>query len=93
MLIVHRLANGRDRQRVKQAAAELNLFAMRLLLGLVPGEAIFMSVDFPAPVSVRARKPTYPPESDGPQYLTGWKRKIHRLLHKSGVAFHLSDGL
>jgi DNA helicase HerA-like ATPase len=78
MLIVHRLADGRDRQRVEQAAAELDLSAMRLLPGLVPGEAIFMGVDFPVPVSVRVRRPKYPPESDGPQYLTGWKRKIQQ---------------
>ena len=75
MLIAHRLADGRDRQRVEQAAAELDLSAMRLLPGLVPGEAIFMGVDFPVPVSVRVRKPPHPPESDGPQYLTGWKPK------------------
>ncbi|WP_164207056.1 ATP-binding protein [[Micrococcus luteus] ATCC 49442] len=73
MLIVHRLADGRDRQRVEQAAAELDLSAMKLLPGLVPGEAIFMGVDFPVPVSVRVRKPKFPPESDGPQYSTGWR--------------------
>src|SRR5262249_13356679 len=41
--IVHRLADGRDRgdrQRVEQAAAELDHSATRLLPGLVPGEAI-----------------------------------------------------
>ena len=74
MLIVHRLADGRDRHRVEQAAAELDLSAMKLLPGLVPGEAIFMGVDFPVPVSVQVRKPKFPPESDGPQYSTGWKR-------------------
>lgn len=73
MLIVHRLADGRDRQRVEQAAAELDLSAMKLLPGLVPGEAIFMGVDFPVPLSVRVRRPSYPPESDGPQYECGWK--------------------
>lgn len=74
MLVVHRLADGRDRQRVEQAAAELDLSAMKLLPGLVPGEAIFMGVDFPVPVSVRVRKPKFPPESDGPQYSSGWKQ-------------------
>lgn len=48
---------------------------MRLLPGLVPGEAIFMGVDFPVPVSVRVRRPKHPPESDGPQYATGWRIK------------------
>jgi hypothetical protein len=72
MLIVHRLADGKDRQRVEQAAAELDMSAMKLLPGLVPGEAVFMGVDFPVPVSVKVRPPRYKPESDGPRYSTGW---------------------
>lgn len=68
MSIVHRLADGRDRQRVEQAAAELDHSATRLLPGLVPGEAILMGVDFPVPVSVRMKPPVSPPASDGPQY-------------------------
>jgi hypothetical protein len=68
MSIVHRLADGRDRQRVEQAAAELDHSATRLLPGLVPGEAILMGVDFPVPVSVRMTKPLAPPASDGPRY-------------------------
>lgn len=68
MTIVHRLADGRDRQRVEQAAAELDHSATRLLPGLVPGEAILMGVDFPVPVSVRMNAPVAPPASDGPKY-------------------------
>jgi hypothetical protein len=68
MTIVHRLADGRDRQRVEQAAAELDHSATRLLPGLVPGEAILMGVDFPVPVSVRMNRPVSPPASDGPRY-------------------------
>ena len=68
MTIVHRLADGRDRQRVEQAAAELDHSATRLLPGLVPGEAILMGVDFPVPVSVRIPPPTARPASDGPRY-------------------------
>lgn len=68
MTIVHRLADGRDRQRVEQAAAELDHSATKLLPGLVPGEAILMGVDFPVPVSVRMQKPASPPASDGPNY-------------------------
>lgn len=68
MTIVHRLADGRDRQRVEQAAAELDHSATRLLPGLVPGEAILMGVDFPVPVSVRVQKPVSPPASEGPKY-------------------------
>lgn len=68
MTIVHRLADGRDRQRVEQAAAELDHSATKLLPGLVPGEAILMGVDFPVPVSVRMTPPTARPASDGPRY-------------------------
>lgn len=68
MTIVHRLADGRDRQRVEQAAAELDHSATKLLPGLVPGEAILMGVDFPVPVSVRIQRPVAPPASDGPSY-------------------------
>lgn len=68
MTIVHRLADGRDRQRVEQAAAELDHSATKLLPGLVPGEAILMGVDFPVPVSVRVHQPVSPPASDGPNY-------------------------
>lgn len=69
MTIVHRLADGRDRQRVEQAAAELDHSATKLLPGLVPGEAILMGVDFPVPVSVKVQKPVSPPASDGPDYV------------------------
>lgn len=68
MTIVHRLADGRDRQRIEQAAAELDHSATRLLPGLVPGEAILMGVDFPVPVSVRMHPPTSKPASDGPAF-------------------------
>lgn len=62
----------RDRQRVEEAAAEIDLSATRLLPGLVPGEALFMGVDFPVPVSVRVSQPASPPESAGPRFSTGW---------------------
>lgn len=68
MTVVHRLADGRDRQRVEQAAAELDHSATRLLPGLVPGEAILMGVDFPVPVSVHVSRPLAPPASEGPRY-------------------------
>lgn len=68
MTVVHRLADGRDRQRVEQAAAELDHSATRLLPGLVPGEAILMGVDFPVPVSVHISRPLAPPASEGPRY-------------------------
>lgn len=79
MTIVHRLADGRDRQRVEQAAAELDHSATKLLPGLVPGEAILMGVDFPVPVSVKMQKPVHPPASDGPDY-ANWTREKAPLV-------------
>lgn len=73
MTIVHRLADGRDRQRIEQAAAELDYSATRLLPGLVPGEAVLMGVDFAVPVSVRVMRPVSPPESEGPRYVS-WRQ-------------------
>jgi DNA helicase HerA-like ATPase len=75
MTIVHRLADGRDRQRIEQAAAEIDHSATRLLPGLVPGEAILMGVDFPVPVSVRIQRPVHPPASDGPDY-AAWQGNV-----------------
>ncbi|WP_431239267.1 ATP-binding protein [Mycolicibacterium aichiense] len=68
MTIAHRLADRRDRQRVEQAAAELDHSATQLLPGLVPGEAVLMGIDFPVPVSVRVHAPVQPPSSQGPRY-------------------------
>lgn len=68
MTIIHRLADGRDRQRVEQAAAELDHSATGLFPGLVPGEAVLMGVDFPVPMSVKMDPPRCPPESAGPNF-------------------------
>ncbi|WP_418276410.1 ATP-binding protein [Isoptericola jiangsuensis] len=80
MTIVHRLAEGRDRQRIEQAAAEIDHSATRLLPGLVPGEAILMGVDFPVPVSVRIQRPVHPPASDGPDYAAWERNSIAELI-------------
>jgi len=68
---VHRLADGRDRQRVEQAAAELDQSATKLLPGLGPGEAVLLGVDLAVPVSVRITQPVSPPTSEGPRLRTG----------------------
>jgi len=75
MMIVHRLAEGRDRALVEEAAAETDLDALRFLPGLRQGEAIVMGVDLPLPMTVRIARPTDPPESVGPDYASAWPRK------------------
>jgi uncharacterized protein len=73
LLLVHRLGDGRDRKYVEEASSELDRAATRLLPGLTPGEAVFVGVDFPVPVSVQIEPPLHKPESEGPNYEAGWK--------------------
>ncbi|MBM7509330.1 DNA helicase HerA-like ATPase [Nocardioides salarius] len=68
MLLVHRLTERRDRERVEQAASELTLAATRLLPALVPGEALIVGSEFAVPVPVRMHRPQRPPKSDGPTF-------------------------
>jgi DNA helicase HerA-like ATPase len=77
-LLVHRLGDGRDRSYVEEASSELDRAATRLLPGLTPGEAIFVGVDFPVPVSVQVESPIRKPESDGPNYEAGWKSDLEQ---------------
>lgn len=75
MMIVHRLAEGRDRALVEEAAAETDLDVLRFLPGLQQGEAIVMGVDLPLPMTVRIQRPTDPPDSVGPDYASAWPGK------------------
>jgi energy-coupling factor transporter ATP-binding protein EcfA2 len=72
MLLVHRLGDGRDRDYIEKASSELDRSAARLLPALVPGEALFVGVDFPVPVAVKVPRPLHAPESEGPKYAKGW---------------------
>jgi len=70
MLIVHRLADRRDRERVEQGSSEVDYAATKLLPTLVPGEGLLVGADFPVPVPVRVRAPERRPQSQGPDYGT-----------------------
>jgi uncharacterized protein len=72
MLLVHRLGDGRDRERIEQASSELDREAARLLPTLVPGEALFVGVDFPVPMAVKIAIPNHQPLSEGPHYDECW---------------------
>lgn len=72
MLLVHRLGDGRDRERIEQASSELDRSAAEQLPSLLPGEALFVGVDFPVPIAVRIKRPMRPPASEGPSYSSGW---------------------
>lgn len=68
MLLVHRLTERRDRERVEHAASELSLSAIRQLPSLIPGEALIVGSEFAVPVPVRIHKPQRPPRSEGPTF-------------------------
>lgn len=68
MLLVHRLADRRDRERVEEACSELDQSATRLLPSLIPGEALLVGADFPVPLPVQVTPPTRPPTSQGPRF-------------------------
>jgi hypothetical protein len=66
------VADGRDRALVEQAAAEMDLNALRFLPGLRQGQAIVMGVDLPLPMTVAITPPKSAPRSAGPNYSTDW---------------------
>jgi hypothetical protein len=76
MLLVHRLGDGRDRDYIERASSELDRSAAGLLPALVPGEALFVGVDFPVPVAVKIPRPIHEPESEGPRYGKGWRKSV-----------------
>lgn len=67
-MIVHRLADKRDQDRVEQASSELDQTATRLLPSLIPGEALLVGADFPVPLPVRISRPVRAPASRGPDF-------------------------
>lgn len=69
-LIVHRLINEADRKVVETACGQLDVAAAKFLPSLVPGEAAFIGVDFPIPLTVQIALPEerFRPDSPGPDY-------------------------
>lgn len=76
MLVVHRLADKKDREKVEQASSEIDYAATRLLPTLVPGEGLLIGADFPVPVPVRVTAPQCRPHSRGPNY-GAWRSTQH----------------
>jgi DNA helicase HerA-like ATPase len=68
-LLVHRLADRRDREFVEQAASDVDRSALDLLPALVPGEALLMGVDFPVPMTIRVHRPTHAPSYEAPPFV------------------------
>lgn len=89
MMVVHRLADKRDRERVEQASSELDQSATKLLPSLVPGEALLVGADFPVPLPVHLSRPARRPSSRGPDYGM-WGRTVqHNNIGLSDEAVKL----
>jgi hypothetical protein len=72
-LVVHRLTNDRDREIVERACGEIDLSASSFLPNLQPGEAAIIGIDFPFPLTIQIKRPSYRPRSDGPNYQKHWR--------------------
>lgn len=72
-MVVHRLINDRDREVVERACGEIDRSAVAFLPTLAPGQAAFVGVDFPFPLTVSIERPNSPPDSRGPDYQASWK--------------------
>ena len=68
MMLVHRLADRRDRERVEEACSELDQTATKMLPSLIPGEALLVGADFPIPLPVQVAPPDHIPMSSGPSF-------------------------
>lgn len=71
-MIVHRLTHGADREVVERAARDVEKSVATFLPTLAPGQALLLGADFPVPIPIQIREPTYRPESKGPDYQRFW---------------------
>ena len=74
-LVVHRLTNDRDREVVERACGEIDRTVVAFLPNLKPGEAVFVGIDFPIPLTIKVEAPEGKPESDGPNFSKHWSVK------------------
>lgn len=71
--VVHRLINDADRSVVERASGELDRSAVEFLPSLAPGQAVFIGVDFPMPLTLQIRRPSHEPDSRGPDFQAHWR--------------------
>jgi DNA helicase HerA-like ATPase len=74
-LLVHRLANDRDRQAVERAAGDIDQSAVDFLPSLAPGQAVLLGIDYPIPLIIQVSPPTALPDSRGPDFQAHWRRR------------------
>lgn len=67
--VVHRLINNYDKESISHACSSANSGIISFLPVLGEGEAIFMGVDFPMPITVKIDEPVLKPDSATPQFI------------------------
>ncbi len=61
-MLVHRLTNGADREKIERASNDIDRETARNLPSLIAGEAIIAGVGFPFPMTIQMDKPKNCPE-------------------------------
>jgi hypothetical protein len=74
-LVIHRMANQRDREAVISAASELDRSASGLIPGLLAGQALVVGGRLPLPVVVDIKPPVSEPDSSGPDFQNSWRAR------------------
>lgn len=77
-LLVHRLTNEMDQNIVKKAVGSIDHRSASFLPTLGQGEALLLGVDFPFPITIKMKKPTYCPSSKSAEFSNSWS-KVKRV--------------
>lgn len=72
-LIVHRLTNPMDQELVKKAVGSIDSKSASFLPILGQGEALILGIDFPFPMTLKIKLPTFPPDSRSATFSAVWK--------------------
>lgn len=72
-LIVHRLTNQYDQEIVKKSVGAIDQRSASFLPILEQGEALLLGVDFPFPLTVKMKMPTYAPISESAKFSLSWQ--------------------
>lgn len=75
-LIAHRLTNEKDQEIVKKAVGAIDNRAASFLPVLGQGDALLLGVDFPFPMKVEIKEPTYKPISKSASFSQAWNLRV-----------------
>ncbi len=78
-LIIHRLTNDRDREKVERACGDIDKSVIGFLPNLASGEAIVAGTGFPFPISVKVNEPKNPPIIKSKKFSKAWETPINKV--------------